>query len=122
MARVNIPQLAGREDGIVFVPTYDMQAYLSPVLKPLLGIKKWSHFRFSAENHGEVFHKTGSAAEEESRVGLVKDRTAYANLRAMPETIPAPGLPLERQEYLFSHIRELVREDQRDVLCPDPGN
>ena len=102
-ARVNIPKIVGREDRTVIIPTYDWQAYLSPVFKPLPSIKKLSHFRFSAENNGEVFYKT-SLAEEKSRVNLVKDRTAYANLRAMPETIPAPGLTHERQEYLFSHI------------------
>ena len=42
VARVNIPQLVAREDGTVIVPTYDWQAYFSPVFKPLPGIKKFS--------------------------------------------------------------------------------
>lgn len=121
VAKVNIPQLVGREDGTVHVNTYNWQTYLAPVFKPLQGIKKIAHFRFSADHPGEVFYKA-SLAEEESRLNLLKSRDAFGELGAMPDIIPAPGLPRERQQYLFSQIREFVREDQRDVVCPNPGN
>ena len=44
VAKVNIPQLVGREDGTVHVNTYNWQTYLAPVFKPLQGIKKTAHF------------------------------------------------------------------------------
>ena len=44
VAKVNIPQLVGREDGTVHVNTYNWQTYLAPVFKPLHGIKKTAHF------------------------------------------------------------------------------
>lgn len=56
VAKVNIPQLVGREDGTVHVNTYNWQTYLAPVFKPLQGIKKIAHFRFSADHPGEVFY------------------------------------------------------------------
>ena len=60
--------------------------------------------------------------EEESWPNLLKNRDAFGELGAMPDIIPAPGLPRERQQYLFCQIREFVREDQRDVVYPNPGN
>ena len=87
----------------------------------LQGIKKIAHFRFSADHPGEVFYKA-SLAEEESGLNLLKSRDAFGELGAMPDIIPAPGPPRERQQYLFSQMREFVREDQRDVVCPNPGN
>ena len=121
VATVSIPQLVGREDGTMHVYTDNWQTYLAPVFKPLQGIKKTAHFRFSAGHPGEVFYKA-SLAEEESRLNLLKNRDTFRELGAMPDIIPAPGLPPERQQYLFSQIREFVREDQRDVVCPNSGN
>ena len=83
--------------------------------------RRFAHFRFSADHPGEVFYKA-SLAEEESRLNLLKNRDAFGELGAMPDIMPAPGLPRERQQYLFSQIREFVREDQRDVVCPNPVN
>ena len=121
VAKVNIPQLVGREDGTVHVNTYNWQTYLAPVFNPLQGIKKIAHFQFSADDPGEVFYKA-NLAEEESRLNFLKSRDAFGELGAMPNIIPAPGLPQEQQQYLFSQIREFVQEDQRDVVCPNPGN
>lgn len=42
---VNIPQLVGKEDGTVFVDSYDWQKYLTPYFRPLPQIKKYQHFR-----------------------------------------------------------------------------
>ena len=120
-AKVNILQLVGREDGTVHVNTYNWQTYLAPVFKPLHSIKKTAHFWFSAYHFGQVFYKA-SLVEEESWPNLLKNRDAFGELGAMPDIIPAPGLPRERQQYLFCQIREFVREDQRDVVYPNPGN
>ena len=37
-----------------------------------------------------------------------------------PQEITPPGLPLQRQWYLFNHIREYVKDALRDVVCPRP--
>ncbi|KAK7095142.1 uncharacterized protein [Littorina saxatilis] len=38
------------------------------------------------------------------------------------KVIPAPGLSDVRRRYLFQHIREYVREDRQNLVCPDPAN
>ena len=119
ISNVNIPQLVGREDGSVLVPAYDWQSFLSPAYKPLLGIKPMGHFRFHKDNPGKVFFKTMLADAEQEKVLAVQHQVA--RLPPMPDVLPPPGLSLDRQRYLFQHIREYVREDQRDVLCPRPN-
>ena len=39
---------------------------------------------------------------------------------AMPPVIPPPGLSYERQEYLYSEIREFCKEEVKDLVCPKP--
>lgn len=77
---VNLPQLVGRQEGSVIVPTYDWQAYLSPACKPLKRNKKMSHFRFSAANPQGVFHKS-SLSE-----ALPRGAAGHSCLRAVQGT------------------------------------
>ncbi|KAL8624387.1 hypothetical protein ACOMHN_012787 [Nucella lapillus] len=44
----------------------------------------------------------------------------FMQLGQMPPQIPAPGLSHERQTYLQKSIREFVRVDVRDRVCPPP--
>ncbi|KAL8576108.1 hypothetical protein ACOMHN_001458 [Nucella lapillus] len=44
----------------------------------------------------------------------------FMQLGQMPPQIPAPGLSHERQTYLHKSIREFVRVDVRDRVCPPP--
>src|SRR5688572_6555652 len=37
-----------------------------------------------------------------------------------PPQIPPPGLPLQRQWYLYNQIREYVKDSLQDVVCPLP--
>ncbi|XP_076449423.1 uncharacterized protein LOC143285915 [Babylonia areolata] len=115
---VNIPQLVGREDWSVTVPTYDWQNYLKPACFEFRGIKKCAHFRFSAERPGFVFFKSGLLDEEQSRQ-LVKP-AGYQGLAAMPLALPPPGLDYTRQNYLYTAIREFVKEEHKDTVCPPP--
>ncbi|KAL8583126.1 hypothetical protein ACOMHN_029822 [Nucella lapillus] len=118
-SRVNIPQLVGREDGTVMVPTYNWQEYLTPAYKQLKNIKPVGHFRFTATNPGVVFYKTTIADEEQQFQHSVPD--PYAALAPMPALIPPPLLSHARRQYLFNSIRQYVRENVQDIVCPDPG-
>ncbi|XP_070183797.1 uncharacterized protein [Littorina saxatilis] len=82
---------AQQEDGSTLVNTYDWQTFLKPAFKRLPGMLKFAHFRMSHQ-HPDY----------------------------MPLILPTPGLSRERQTYLFRQIREFVREDKRDVMCPTP--
>lgn len=69
----NIPQLVGREDGTVLVPTYDWHAYISDGHKALIGIKSISHMRFTSTHPGRVYYRS-SLAEGEQHKDLVDFR------------------------------------------------
>ena len=42
---VNVAQITGREDGTVDIPVFDWQIFFNGSCKPILGIKKYHHFR-----------------------------------------------------------------------------
>lgn len=115
---INIPQLVGREDGSVEVPTYDWQPYLSRAFKPLKNILKFFHFRVTADQKGTIFYKS-SLAEEEQQMDFCK-RDIFDRLEPMPRQLPAPGLSRERQQYLYNAIRPYVADAHKDTVCPQP--
>ena len=120
VSRLNIPQLVGSEDATVIVPTYDWHSFFTPAYKPLPGIKPIGHFRFDSQHPGKVFYKTTIADAEKEMMLAVPDQVAQ--LPRMPAIIPLAGLSRERQQYLFQHIREYVRDDKRDIVCPRPAH
>ena len=115
---VNIAQLVGKENGEVLVPQYDWHQHLQPYFKPLVGIKKYHHFRFEANHPGTVFAKVYADSEEE-QLELLTAPVDHVPCDD-PNTVPPPGLSIDRQEYLFNHIRDFVPEGQQDIVCPKP--
>ena len=39
----------------------------------------------------------------------------------MPPLVIPPGLPLERQWYLYNKIREFCPDEAKDIACPLPS-
>ncbi|KAL8569082.1 hypothetical protein ACOMHN_054228 [Nucella lapillus] len=66
-----------------------------------------------------VFYKTTIADEEQQFQHSVPD--PYAALAPMPALIPPPLLSHARRQYLFNSIRQYVRENVQDIVCPNPG-
>ena len=118
VSKVNIPQLVGHEDGSVIVPTYDWQSFFMPSFKTFPGIKKIGHFRFPSTSPGTVLIRTTLADQEEVKQLLLPG--GLDRLHATPPVLPPPGLSEERQRYLYNSIREFVRQDKRDIVCPAP--
>lgn len=117
VSAVNVPQLVGEEDGeTVHVKTYDWQSFFTNTYLPLHGIKSISHFRFSEAHPGRVFYRS-SLAEEEQQKELTT-AAKFQQLGEMPGQLPVPGLSMERRQYLFNNIRQFVRHDVRDTVCP----
>ena len=85
----------------------------------LKGISQMHHFHFSAFNPGVVFVKN-SCNDTEREIQLLKTPW-QPTLANMPNTIPPPGLTLERQWYLFNKIRELCQDKSKDIVCPKPS-
>jgi hypothetical protein len=118
VAGVNIPQLVGEEDGTLHVKTYDWHSYFISECTPLIGMKSIAHFRFTSQNKGVVFYRTSLSDQEQSKELISSIR--FHNLPCMPKELTPPGLSLERCQYLFKNIREFVRYECRDRVCPEP--
>ena len=42
------------------------------------------------------------------------------DLQEMPQVIPPPGIPPERQKYLYEQIRMFCELEYADITCPQP--
>jgi len=118
-ACVNQAQLIGKEDGSSFVSVCEWQQHLNPHFRPFPGIKKYQHFRFDATHPGKVFAKL-STESEEVEFNMLKGPISNLPRQGAQQIIP-PGLPLQRQWYLFNQIREFVKDHLQDVVCPRPA-
>ena len=56
-SEINISQIVGPENGPAIVPVYDWQQFLSPIFRPLPGIKSHHHFTISSDHPGTVVYK-----------------------------------------------------------------
>ena len=118
-ATANVAQLVGTQDGEVLMPMYDWSSFFEDAIvkTALKGIKKMHHFHFSKSHPGKVMVRN-SSTDEKRMINFLKDPSwCPVNL---PEQVIPPGLPLERQKYLFDKIREFCPEDCRDLVCPEP--
>lgn len=118
-AQHNIPQLCGREDGTVFVNTYDWTAYLRPHFRRIKNVKQYHHFTISADSPGSVTLKMYADSSEET-ITLLKDEWQPQS-DLLPPVISPPGLSPERQWYLYDHIRDYCTPSTRDIVCPLPS-
>ena len=111
---LNRPQLVGREDGTVIVPTYNWQTFLSPYFRKVDGIKSLHHFIFQAGSTAVTMRAT-EGEEQSFQIQLLKDPDQLPPI-TLPAPIIPPGLSKERQKYLRDNIRQFVRA--KDILCP----
>ena len=119
-ADVNVSQLVGTQEGETLVPAYKWDTFFAPYFTKLIGIKKYHHFRFSADSPGTVFVKKFSDSKEVPFDLLTHD-SWVPNSGEMPEVINRPGLSVERQQYLYEKIREFCPQDEQDRVCPKPA-
>ncbi|KAK1901239.1 40S ribosomal protein S1 [Dissostichus eleginoides] len=113
------PQLVGNESGETFVKTDNWHDFLAPSFRPLPGIRRYHHIRFTSAEPGAVYAKELVDNQEESymllRPGGVSDRVAS------PTELSPPGLDGKRQWYLYERIREFCTEEAKDITCPKPS-
>jgi len=116
LTEVNVPQLVGSENGNVYVPTLDWHSFLSKSFRSLPGIKKFRHFRFRSEHPGLLTIKANRDDSEQS-FDMCSRQAEFASV---PHEVPPPGLPLERQRYLYKYIRQFVVVEAQDTVWPRP--
>ena len=102
-AEANVVQLVGTQSGEVVVPTYNWNVMFVGHLRKLKHIKKYHHCSISASTPGSVEVRLESDSESE-HISLLIDHTWSPSSHQLPPTVRPPGLSLEQQWYLYSHI------------------
>ncbi|XP_062614900.1 uncharacterized protein LOC134276644, partial [Saccostrea cucullata] len=99
---------------------FGWDTFFNAYFKPLKGIGKFHHFRFSAEEPGVVYARN-TLEGPEVRVNLLKEKVNIDKVvSGFPEVIAPAGLSVERRNYLFNEIRAYVKAPYKDVTCPAP--
>ncbi|CAG8553907.1 12759_t:CDS:2 [Ambispora leptoticha] len=103
----------------------DLNSVLGIFFKKLSGLQKYQHFVFEAAQPGIVkaqlvangtytefnLLKTRKAGVSE----IIKEIKSFSILVLTP-----PPLDYKRQEYLYHNIRPFVRDEFKDITCPQP--
>ena len=98
---------------------YGWDTYFNAVFKPLVGIRKYHHFRFTHEDPGYVYVKVHVSDAEETRVCLLNRGFSWPPaIPAFPDRLPAAGFSQERLKYLRDQVRPFVREAFKANFCP----
>ena len=90
---------------MVLLSTFNWTDFFAPHRKKVTGINKIHHFRFPFSEPGVVYIKEHSDEVVEKREVVLKPGWA-PDPSLLPSVIPAKGLSMERQWYLFDKIRE----------------
>ena len=115
--KINIPQLVGREDGTVIVPTYDWVSFLTPAYRKMKRVKINHHFKITSDRPDVIVCKNyveAPSTEEVVQRGQLPT--------GMPNVIQPAGLDQERQKYLYEQIRPFCTEETKDIVCPAPAD
>ena len=122
-ATTNTAQLVGKEDGTTIVEQFDWAGFFQPYFRrgAFDGIKSWHHLVFSSETPGQAVVRSHCNSEEKTIPLLKKQHLGWKpHPDTMPDILPPPGLPLERQRYRYEKIREFVPDQHKDTVCPTP--
>ena len=106
-----------KQDGTCTWDWRDWKGFLSPHFRACKGIRDYQQFRFTAASPGVVFAKKCDGGEEVA-VNLYTGGNGV--VRGKPPVIPPAGLTLDRRRYLGQHIRQYVRDINKDRICPIP--
>ena len=90
--------------------------------RKLPDIKSYRHFKIKKNKPGVVFLKKTIDGEETELQLLTRD-VPFGKDKSfrLPTKIHPEGLSLERQWYLYEHIRRHIPDEQdKDTTCPKP--
>ena len=115
---MNKVQLAFDKESGCRVPCYDWKSFLSSQFKTIPSITKYHHFKISRNNLGVV--ELHEFAHSPMEVVDIRKTDTFIGLQEMPEVIPPPGIPIDRQKYLYEQIRIFCEPEYADITCPQP--
>jgi hypothetical protein len=104
---------------------YDWKKALSPYFKAFNGITKFQHFAADNTEPGWIWVKYGFGDDEWKKRKLLKPdmSKSYERLKDIPKylsTVGFKGGKPEKEKALFENLRQYVKDDWKDELCPDP--
>ena len=111
-------QLAFDNDSGQRVPCCDWKSFLSARFKTIPSITKYHHFKFSSSKPGDIELNEFVHSSTE-QVNIMKTNMSI-DLQEMPQVIPPPGIPPERQKYLYEQTRMFCELEYADITCPQP--
>ncbi|CAC5392565.1 unnamed protein product [Mytilus coruscus] len=97
---------------------YRWDNFFTKYFKPLRGIGKFHHFRFTSDEVRVVFARE-TLNQPEKRLVLLKESANLPELlTTLPEVIQPAGLTEERRRYLYNEVRPFVQFNFCDEFCP----
>lgn len=115
---MNQVQLAFNKESGYRVPVYDWKSFLSSRFKTVPSITKYHHFKVSCDNLGVVV--CNEFAHSSTETVDIKKIGVSISVQEMPQVIPPPGIPVDRQKYLYEQIRVFCEPEYADSTCPQP--
>jgi UDP-glucose 6-dehydrogenase len=105
--------------GIVY---RDWSTWLSTYFRSIPNITSYQHFKIDSKKRGIVLAKKEMDSEEEP-INLLKSKHPFdeEDTKKLPIQLFPEGLSVERQWYLYDHIREHIpSEIDKNSTCPKP--
>ena len=119
-----IPHIVHRSSNTNLPQLYEWQwrewdTWLNQYFTPIKGIRNIQHLCITAEEEGKVFFKPACDSVEEKEISILKREITVADIQSagLPQVLKPEGLTRERQQYLYSNIRE---PPYQDITCPKP--
>ena len=91
---------------------------MKPHFKCFQGILSYGHFTVTAAKRGVVEVKL--TAESVGRELKLLKENWMPDKDDLPPVIPSPGLPVDRQWYLYDNIRQFCSREKQDITYPLP--
>ena len=100
----------------------DIKSILGIYFKKLNGLQRYQHFLFEASNLGMVkAQEIANGSFTEFNLLKTKKSDIFEEIKALSILVlTPPPLDHKRQEYLYHNIRPFVRDEFKDITCPQP--
>ena len=104
---------------------YDWKKVLSPYFNNFDGISQFQHFAVDSTKPGIIFIKYGFDDDKWKKRKLLKSAKSIKlkQFKNMPKYINSVGFKggkTEKEKALYENLRQYVKEEWKDELCPNP--